>query len=71
MKNEKYKLAFKFTPKTLLLLLFTLYFSFLILANGKFGWGGRIRTYEMSESESDALPLGDTPMYKIYFINLV
>ena len=27
------------------------------------GWGGRIRTYEMSESESDALPLGDTPLY--------
>ena len=27
-----------------------------------FGWGGRIRTYEMSESESDALPLGDTPI---------
>ena len=26
------------------------------------GWGSRIRTYEMSESESDALPLGDTPI---------
>lgn len=27
------------------------------------GWGKRIRTFEMSESESDALPLGDTPKY--------
>ena len=27
------------------------------------GWGKRIRTFEMSESESDALPLGDTPIY--------
>lgn len=26
------------------------------------GWGKRIRTFEMSESESDALPLGDTPI---------
>ncbi len=26
------------------------------------GWGNRIRTYEMTESESVALPLGDTPM---------
>ena len=26
------------------------------------GWGGRIRTYAMLESESNALPLGDTPM---------
>ena len=26
-----------------------------------FGWGGRIRTYAMLESESNALPLGDTP----------
>ena len=25
------------------------------------GWGGRIRTYGMLESESNALPLGDTP----------
>ncbi len=25
------------------------------------GWGGRIRTYAMLESESNALPLGDTP----------
>ena len=29
------------------------------------GWGARIRTYEMSESESDALPLGDTPISPI------
>ncbi len=27
------------------------------------GWGKRIRTFGMSESESDALPLGDTPIY--------
>ncbi len=27
----------------------------------KLGWGGRIRTYAMLESESNALPLGDTP----------
>ena len=27
-----------------------------------FGWGGRIRTYAMLESESNALPLGDTPL---------
>ena len=26
-----------------------------------FGWGTGIRTPEMSESESDALPLGDAP----------
>ena len=26
------------------------------------GWGKRIRTFGMSESESDALPLGDTPI---------
>ena len=26
-----------------------------------YGWGGRIRTYAMLESESNALPLGDTP----------
>ena len=32
-----------------------------------FGWGSRIRTYEMSESESDALPLGDTPIYDILY----
>ena len=29
-----------------------------------FGWGGRIRTYAMLESESNALPLGDTPSRK-------
>ena len=28
-----------------------------------FGWGGRIRTYEMIESKSIALPLGYTPIY--------
>ena len=29
----------------------------------KGGWGAGIRTPEMSESESDALPLGDTPIF--------
>ena len=29
-----------------------------------FGWGAGIRTPEMSESESDALPLGDTPLFR-------
>ena len=29
-----------------------------------FGWGAGIRTPEMSESESDALPLGDTPIFR-------
>ena len=28
------------------------------------GWGAGIRTPEMSESESDALPLGDTPIFR-------
>ena len=28
-----------------------------------FGWGAGIRTPVMSESESDALPLGDTPIF--------
>ena len=28
-----------------------------------FGSGGRIRTHVLSESESDALPLGDTRMF--------
>ena len=28
------------------------------------GWGGWIRTNEMAESESAALPLGDTPTKK-------
>ena len=28
-----------------------------------FGWGTGIRTPEMSESESDALPLGDAPIF--------
>ena len=27
-----------------------------------FGWGTWIRTRELSESEADALPLGDTPI---------
>ena len=27
------------------------------------GWGTGIRTPEMSESESDALPLGDAPIF--------
>lgn len=27
-----------------------------------FGWGTWIRTKEMSDSESDALPLGDIPI---------
>ena len=30
----------------------------------RFGWGGWIRTNEMAESESAALPLGDTPKSK-------
>lgn len=29
------------------------------------GWGRRIRTFAMSESESDALPLGDAPIEQI------
>ena len=29
-------------------------------------WGSRIRTYEMSESKSDALPLGYTPTIRAY-----
>ena len=33
-----------------------------------FGWGAGIRTPEMSESESDALPLGDTPIFGTYRI---
>ena len=28
-----------------------------------YGWGTGIRTPEMSESESDALPLGDAPLF--------
>ena len=28
-----------------------------------FGWGTGIRTPVMSESESDALPLGDAPIF--------
>ena len=27
------------------------------------GWGRRIRTFGMTESESVALPLGDTPIF--------
>ena len=30
---------------------------------GNHGWGAGIRTPVMSESESDALPLGDTPIF--------
>ena len=30
------------------------------------GWGGRIRTFGMTESESVALPLGDTPIFHLY-----
>ena len=30
-----------------------------------FGWGAGIRTPEMSESESDALPLGDAPQQHV------
>ena len=33
------------------------------------GWGGRIRTYAVLESESNALPLGDTPLRN--YINLL
>ena len=29
----------------------------------RLGWGTGIRTPEMSESESDALPLGDAPIF--------
>ena len=36
--------------------------------NSPYGWGSRDRTYEMSESKSDALPLGYAPMYKINFL---
>ncbi len=40
------------------------------------GWGTWIRTKEMSDSESDALPLGDTPIRVLnvppsaFFINV-
>ena len=34
-----------------------------LLRVGFFGWGTGIRTPEMSESESDALPLGDAPIF--------
>ena len=30
----------------------------------KFGWAGRIRTAEMPESKSGALPLGYSPIFK-------
>ena len=33
-----------------------------------YGWGAGIRTPEMSESESDALPLGDTPIFSTVII---
>ena len=32
------------------------------------GWGGRIRTFGMTESESVALPLGDTPVLFIFVL---
>ena len=32
---------------------------------GCFGRGRKIRTFEMTESESVALPLGDTPKYEL------
>ena len=35
------------------------------------GWGGRIRTFGMTESESVALPLGDTPMFVRFSLFLV
>ena len=36
-----------------------------------YGWGGRIRTFGMTESESVALPLGDTPMFVRFSLFLV
>ena len=39
----------------------SLYRAFCILMI-LFGWGKRIRTFGMPESESGALPLGDTPI---------
>ncbi len=36
----------------------------------KASWDSRIRTYEMTESESVALPLGYIPMYFPYRIGL-
>ena len=35
------------------------------LTDFQFGWGGRIWTLEITESESAALPLGDTPVFCI------
>ena len=35
------------------------------------GWGGRIRTFGMTESESVALPLGETPKYVRYSLIIV
>ena len=37
----------------------------------QYGWGGRIRTFGMTESESVALPLGDTPMFVRFSLFLV
>ena len=34
----------------------------LLRSNLFFGWGGGIRTHEMQESKSCALPLGDAPI---------
>ncbi len=31
-----------------------------------YDWAGRIRTFEMTESESVALPLGDSPSFGIF-----
>ncbi len=35
-----------------------------------YGWGGRIRTLEMMESESTALPLGYTPVYIVVLVGV-
>ena len=47
---------------------------------GKYGWGSRIRTYEIDGSEPPALPLGYTPIfinaiiilaYLLFFVELL
>ena len=38
------------------------------LTGFQFGWGGRIRTLGITESESAALPLGDTPIFSYCFL---
>jgi hypothetical protein len=35
-----------------------------------YGWGSRIRTYEMTEPKPVALPLGYTPLYLIFIYRL-